>query len=50
MDKCLPVVDLFHSSQRAKTGPENNPRSPPIIIEDMSLFYYRQLAKSLQVI
>lgn len=51
MDKCLPVgaLDLFQSSQRGKSEPQNGPTSPPIIIEDMSLFYYRQLAESLKV-
>ncbi|XP_052250591.1 rhotekin-like isoform X2 [Dreissena polymorpha] len=47
MDKCLPVVDLFHSSRRTESLGDDVPKSP-LIIEDMSLFYYRQLAESLQ--
>lgn len=51
MDKCLPVgaLDLFQSSERSKMAGERGVKSPPIILEDMSLYYYRQLAKSLQV-
>ena len=51
MDKCLPVLDLFHGrgGGGAPQGGASDPASPPLIIEDMSLYYYRQLAHSLQV-
>jgi len=51
MDKCLPVLDLFHArgGGGAPQGGASDPASPPLIIEDMSLYYYRQLAHSLQV-
>lgn len=48
MDKCLPVIDLFSNGQR-DSGSVSEDVSSPIIWEDMSVFYLRQLASSLQV-
>lgn len=51
MDKCLPLgsFELFQKSfGHTKMAQEEGVTSPPIILEDMSLFYYRQLAVSLQ--
>ena len=48
MDKCLPVIDLFSNGQR-DSGPVSEDVSSPIIWEDMSMYYLRQLASSLQV-
>ena len=48
MDKCLPVIDLFSNGQR-DSGPVSEDVSSPIIWEDMSVYYLRQLASSLQV-
>lgn len=47
MDKCLPVIDLFSNGQR-DSGSVSEDVSSPIIWEDMSVFYLRQLASSLQ--
>ncbi|KAL3864500.1 hypothetical protein ACJMK2_006175 [Sinanodonta woodiana] len=49
MDKCLPVgaLEIFQSNKNKMAG-DKDPSSPPIILEDMSLYYYRQLAESLQ--
>ena len=53
MDKCLPLgaFELFQKSYSpsSKMAREEDVASSPIILEDMSLFYYRQLADSLQV-
>lgn len=57
MNKCLPigVLDIFQSGNRpalhgnrGKMDEEGEDHTP-LILEDMSLFYYRQLATSLHV-
>lgn len=48
MDKCLPVIDLFSNGQRDSALVSEEVTSP-IIWEDMSVYYLRQLASSLQV-
>ncbi|WAR20895.1 RTKN-like protein [Mya arenaria] len=50
MDKCLPLgaLDVFRARSSPGSGPgEGDATSPPIIIGDMSLYYYKQLAQSL---
>lgn len=47
MDKCLPVIDLFSNGHK-DSGPVSEEVSSPIIWEDMSVYYLRQLASSLQ--
>ncbi|XP_048747255.1 rhotekin-like isoform X2 [Ostrea edulis] len=47
MDKCLPVIDLFSNGQRDSALVSEEVTSP-IIWEDMSVYYLRQLASSLQ--
>ncbi|XP_060064533.1 rhotekin-like isoform X1 [Ylistrum balloti] len=47
MDKCLPIGALAHSSHSSKSSAEEEVTSP-IILEDLSLFYLRQLVASLK--
>lgn len=49
MDKCLPLgaMDIFQSNKQSKIT-NRECESPPIILEDMSLLYVRQLASSLK--
>lgn len=49
MDKCLPLFDLARNNKNGETI-ESEEITSPIILEDMSLFYFRQLASSLKVI
>lgn len=48
MDKCLPILDLARTHKNGESNTSEGVTSP-IILEDMSLFYFRQLASSLQV-
>lgn len=47
MDKCLPLLDLARNNKNGETI-QSEEITSPIILEDMSLFYFRQLASSLQ--
>ncbi|CAG2202115.1 unnamed protein product [Mytilus edulis] len=48
MDKCLPILELRRSNSKNGETKLSEDITSPLILEDMSLFYFRQLAASLQ--